>query len=87
MHNTSDHEFAGRLVTTTAAARLAGVSAATIRRLISGGAIPAYRVGRRALRVRFADVEEYVRRRQVAPVSQGLLANAVEAVPTRKGAA
>jgi excisionase family DNA binding protein len=69
-----DQKLAERMITTTTAAQVIGVSGPTMRRLIRLGAIPAYRVGRRALRVKLTDVEQYVLSRAVrpAPISPDL---------------
>jgi excisionase family DNA binding protein len=44
-------------LTLTEAAELMSVSVRTVRRRISDGTIPAYRCGRRVIRVRFEDLE------------------------------
>ena len=55
--------MAGRKYLTLAeAAEMYGVSERTLRRRISEGRLPAYRIGPRAIRVSVADVENLARR-------------------------
>lgn len=45
------------LITVESAAHLAGVSKNTIWNLIRGGKLPAYRIGSRIVRIKWADIQ------------------------------
>jgi excisionase family DNA binding protein len=49
-----------RLITPSQAAKLLGVHISTVRRWITQGKLPAYRVGGRGIRIRSSDVEELI---------------------------
>ena len=51
-----------RLLSITQAAELLGLSAKTIRRRIATGDLPAYRNGRRLIRVKASDLDRLFRR-------------------------
>lgn len=57
-------------LTVAEAARLLHVSESTIWRWINQGMLPAYRVGRRRVRIRHADLREVVRPRDAASESE-----------------
>lgn len=52
------------LITKAQAAELLTISESSLQRLIARGALPAYKVGPRIVRLDRADVEAYVRTRQ-----------------------
>lgn len=62
-HQSATEQF----VPVAVVARRYDIHRSTLWRLIRLGAIPAYRVGRRALRVKLTDVQAFVEHRQIAP--------------------
>lgn len=52
----------GAFVSLSAAADILGVSVHTLRRRIAAGELPAFRTGRRIIRVRVSDLENLLRR-------------------------
>ncbi len=52
---------AGAFISLSAAADILGVSVHTLRRRIAAGELPAFRTGRRIIRVRVADLERMLR--------------------------
>lgn len=63
------------LITRTQAAELLTISESSLQRLIQRGAIPAYKVGARIVRLDRADVEAYVKSRQTRVVQPKRKAN------------
>lgn len=58
-------------VSTVEAARRLGVTQATLWRWIEEGRLPSYRVGRKLLRIRLSDLEDFLENCRVAPGSLG----------------
>lgn len=52
----------GAFISLAAAADILGVSVHTLRRRIAAGELPAFRTGRRIIRVRISDLERLLRR-------------------------
>lgn len=52
----------GAFVSLTQAADILGISVHTLRRRIAAGELPAFRTGRRIIRVRVSDLEKLLRR-------------------------
>lgn len=52
----------GAFISLSAAAGILGISVHTLRRRIAAGDLPAFRTGRRIIRVRVADLERLLRR-------------------------
>jgi excisionase family DNA binding protein len=52
----------GEFVTPTALAEVLGLSLKTIRRMIAKGDLPAYRVGKKTIRIRRSDAEAFISR-------------------------
>ena len=52
----------GAFVSLAQAADILGISVHTLRRRIAAGDLPAFRTGRRIIRVRIADLEKLLRR-------------------------
>ena len=52
----------GAFISLTAAADMLGISVHTLRRRIAAGELPAFRTGRRIIRVRVNDLEKLMRR-------------------------
>ena len=52
----------GAFVSLSAAAEILGISVHTLRRRIAAGELPAFRTGRRIIRVRVGDLEKLLRR-------------------------
>lgn len=52
----------GAFISLAAAADMLGISVHTLRRRISAGELPAFRTGRRIIRVRVSDLESMLRR-------------------------
>ena len=52
----------GAFISLSTAADMLGISVHTLRRRIAGGELPAYRSGRRIIRVRVSDLERLLRR-------------------------
>ena len=51
----------GAFISLSAAADILGISVHTLRRRIAAGELPAFRTGRRIIRVRLADLEALLR--------------------------
>lgn len=68
------------LITKTQAAELLTISESSLQRLIQRGALPAYKVGTRIVRLDRADVEAYVKSRQTRVVQPKRKAVAEQAV-------
>lgn len=52
----------GAFISLSAAADILGISVHTLRRRIAAGELPAFRTGRRIIRVRVSDLEKLLRR-------------------------
>ncbi|MBN9104818.1 MAG: helix-turn-helix domain-containing protein [Propionibacteriaceae bacterium] len=52
----------GAFISLSAAADILGISVHTLRRRIAAGELPAFRTGRRIIRVRVGDLEKMLRR-------------------------
>jgi len=52
----------GAFISLAAAADILGISVHTLRRRIAAGELPAFRTGRRIIRVRLTDLEKLLRR-------------------------
>lgn len=52
----------GAFISLSAAADILGISVHTLRRRIAAGELPAFRTGRRIIRVRVSDLEKLMRR-------------------------
>ena len=52
----------GAFISLSAAADVLGISVHTLRRRIAAGELPAFRTGRRIIRVRVSDLENLLRR-------------------------
>lgn len=52
----------GAFISLAAAADILGISVHTLRRRIAAGELPAFRTGRRIIRVRVTDLEKLLRR-------------------------
>lgn len=52
----------GAFISLSAAADILGISVHTLRRRIAAGDLPAFRTGRRIIRVRVSDLERLLRR-------------------------
>lgn len=52
----------GAFISLSTAADILGISVHTVRRRIAAGELPAYRTGRRIIRVRVADLERLLKR-------------------------
>ncbi len=52
----------GAFVSLAQAAEILGISVRTLRRRIAAGELPAFRTGRRIIRVRISDLERMLRR-------------------------
>lgn len=52
----------GAFISLSAAADILGISVHTLRRRIAAGELPAFRTGRRIIRVRVCDLEKLLRR-------------------------
>lgn len=52
----------GAFISLQAAANMLGISVHTLRRRIAAGELPAFRTGRRIIRVRTSDLERLLRR-------------------------
>ena len=52
----------GAFISLSAAAEILGISVHTLRRRIAAGELPAFRTGRRIIRVRVSDLEKLLRR-------------------------
>lgn len=52
----------GAFISLTAAADILGISVHTLRRRIAAGELPAFRTGKRIIRVRVSDLERLLRR-------------------------
>ena len=72
MTRTVAQEPPRRLISLNEAANLTGLSERTLRRYVSEGRLPGYRVGPRALRVRATDLDRLVSHRlPTAPYTFG----------------
>ncbi len=52
----------GAFISLSAAADILGISVHTLRRRIAAGELPAFRTGKRIIRVRLSDLEKLLRR-------------------------
>ena len=52
----------GAFISLSAAAEILGISVHTLRRRIASGELPAFRTGRRIIRIRVSDLEKLLRR-------------------------
>ena len=52
----------GAFISLSAAADMLGISVHTLRRRIAAGELPAFRTGRRIIRVRVSDLEDLLKR-------------------------
>ena len=52
----------GAFISLSAAADILGISVHTLRRRIAAGELPAFRTGRRIIRVRVSDLEDLLKR-------------------------
>ncbi len=52
----------GAFISLSAAADILGISVHTLRRRIAAGELPAFRTGRRIIRVRISDLDKMLRR-------------------------
>lgn len=52
----------GAFISLSAAADILGISVHTLRRRVAAGELPAFRTGRRIIRVRVVDLEKILRR-------------------------
>lgn len=52
----------GAFISLTQAADMLGVSVPTLRRRIAAGELPAYRTGRRIIRIKISDLDRLLRR-------------------------
>ena len=60
--STIDSTKPGTFISLTKAADILGISVATLRRRIAAGELPAFRSGRRIIRIRVSDLEAILRR-------------------------
>ena len=60
--STIDSTKPGAFISLTQAAEMLGISVPTLRRRIAAGELPAFRSGRRIIRIRVSDLEAILRR-------------------------
>lgn len=60
--STIENTKPGAFISLSAAADILGISVHTLRRRIAAGELPAFRTGKRIIRVRLSDLEKLLRR-------------------------